>query len=265
MRGIYYAFVRNKDHFLLLFSIVLSSFLLLNSNDPRMGYLRGKISEIVMFISTPITWVDYLLNVEDENKSLREKNLYLSLEMESMYYLKSENDELKEMLEFKEETKISVQSAKVISKGIQPNLISILINLGKVDGVKKNQPVLTPYGVVGKVVELNNKSSNVQLISDMNFRISVRIMPSGATGILRWLDKGMAQIREVQKNVDINIGDKVITSGFSDIYPSGLPVGEVAGVYDDRSSFQKIINITLPNNLSSFQNVFVITEPINGD
>ena len=230
-----------------------------------MGYLRGKISEIVMFISTPKTWVDYLLNVEDENKSLREKNLYLSLEMESMYYLKSENDELKEMLEFKEETKISVQSAKVISKGIQPNLISILINLGKVDGVKKNQPVLTPYGVVGKVVELSNKSSNVQLISDMNFRISVRIMPSGATGILRWLDKGMAQIREVQKNVDINIGDKVITSGFSDIYPSGLPVGEVAGVYDDRSSFQKIINITLPNNLSSFQNVFVITEPINGD
>ena len=87
-------------------------------------------------------------------------------------------------------------------------------------------------------------------------------MPSGATGILRWLDKGLAQIREVQKNVDINIGDKVITSGYSDIYPSGLPVGEVAGVYDDRSSFQKTINITLPNNLSSFQNVFVITDGI---
>ena len=68
---------------------------------------------------------------------------------------------------------------------------------------------------------------------------------------------------EVQKNVDINIGDKVITSGYSDIYPSGLPVGEVAGVYDDRSSFQKTINITLPNNLSSFQNVFVITDGIH--
>ena len=88
-------------------------------------------------------------------------------------------------------------------------------------------------------------------------------MPSGATGILRWLNSGLAQIREVQKNVDINIGDKVITSGYSDIYPSGLPVGEVAGVYDDRSSFQKVINITLPNNLSSFQNVFVITDGIH--
>ena len=260
MRGIYSAFVRNRDHFLLLFSIIFSIFLLLNSNDPRMGYLRGKVSEFVIMISKPIKWINYLSNVEEENKSLREKNLYLSLEMEAMYYLKNENNELKKMLEFKEDTKLSVRSAKVISKGIQPNLISILINIGKLDGVKKNQPVLTPYGVIGKVIEISNTSSIVQLISDMNFRLSVRIMPSGATGILRWLDKGLAQIREVQKNVDINIGDKVITSGYSDIYPSGLPVGEVAGVYDDRSSFQKTINITLPNNLSSFQNVFVITD-----
>ena len=61
----------------------------------------------------------------------------------------------------------------------------------------------------------------------------------------------------------INIGDKVVTSGFSDIYPSGLPVGAVEGVYEDRSSFQKIVNVTLPNDMSSFQYVFVITEKLN--
>ena len=88
-------------------------------------------------------------------------------------------------------------------------------------------------------------------------------MPSGATGILRILKGKTAQILEVQKNVDINIGDKVVTSGFSDIYPSGLPVGAVEGVYEDRSSFQKIVNVTLPNDMSSFQYVFVIIEKLN--
>ena len=72
-----------------------------------------------------------------------------------------------------------------------------------------------------------------------------------------------AQIREVQKNVNINIGDKVVTSGFSDIYPSGLPVGKVEGVYEDRSSFQKMISVALPNDMSSFQYVFVIIEKLN--
>ena len=67
-------------------------------------------------------------------------------------------------------------------------------------------------------------------------------------------------MREVQKNVNINIGDKIITSGFSDIYPSGLPVGEVAGVLDERGSFQKILNVNLPNDMSSFQYVFVIVD-----
>ena len=60
--------------------------------------------------------------------------------------------------------------------------------------------------------------------------------------------------------MEITIGNKVITSGFSDIYPAGLPVGEVAGVFDERGSFQKIVNINLPNDMSAFQYVFVIVE-----
>ena len=65
MRGIYSAFIRNKDHFLLFFFIILSSTLLLNSEDPRMGFIRGKFTDVVKIISSPITWIEFLLNVED--------------------------------------------------------------------------------------------------------------------------------------------------------------------------------------------------------
>ena len=257
MYGIYLALVQHKDHVLFALSLFLSSFLLLNNSNPQMGIIRGKAAEMVSFVSSPLTWVKSLMFLEEENQLLREKNLALSLQIESMLNLQKENEELLGMLDFKRQTKLLIKPARVVNKGIQPNLLSIVIDGGKEDGIDKNQPVLTPKGVIGKTASI------VQLITDVNFRLSVRILPSGATGILRRLKSGTAQIREVQKNVEINIGDKVITSGFSDIYPPGLPVGTVSGVYDDRGSFQKLVNVTLPNDMSAFQYVFVIIEKSN--
>ena len=259
MYGIYLTVVKHKDHFTFALSLFISLYLLLNNENPRMNVLRGKTVGIISFISSPFTWIQSLMYLEKENQYLREKNLGLSLEVESMYNLQSENQELLAMLDFKKKKKIDVRSAKVVNKGIQPNLLSIIVDRGLLDGISNNQAVITPNGVIGKTIQTGNEATIVQLISDANFRLSSRIIPSGATGILRFINNNTAQIREVQKNVNINIGDKVVTSGYSDIYPAGLPVGTVKAVYQDRGSFQKIVNVTLSNNLNSFQYVFIIT------
>jgi len=260
MYGIYLTVVKHKDHFVFAFAIVFSTFILLNNESPKMSIVRGKATDIVSFFSSPFTWIQSLMFLEEENQVLREKNLELSLQVESMLNLQNENNALMEMLEFKKNKKFVIKSAKVVNKGIQPNLLSIIIDRGTVDGVKNDLPVLTPKGVVGKTIETSRHNSIVQLISDANFRLSTRILPSGATGILRFINGETAEIREVQKNVAIKIGDKVVTSGFSDIYPAGLPVGTVKGVYQDRGSFQKVVSIALPNDLNAFQHVFIIAE-----
>jgi len=260
MYGIYLTIVKYKDHFIFALAVVFSTFILLNNKNPKMSIVRGKATEVVSFFSAPFTWIQSLISLEEENQLLREKNLVLSLQVESMLNLQNENNALMEMLEFKKNEKFIIKSAKVVNKGIQPNLLSIIIDRGTVDGVKNDLPVLTPKGVVGKTIETSKNNSIVQLISDANFRLSTRILPSGATGILRFINGETAEIREVQKNVVINIGDKVVTSGFSDIYPAGLPVGTVKGVYQDRGSFQKVVSISLPNNLNAFQHVFIITD-----
>ena len=260
MYGIYLTVVKHKDHFAFAFAIIFSTFILLNNESPKMSIIRGKATDVVSFFSSPFAWVQSLMYLENENQVLREKNLELSLQVESMLNLQNENNALMEMLEFKKNKKFIIKSAKVVNKGVQPNLLSIIIDRGTVDGVKNNLPVLTPKGVVGKTIEASKNNSIVQLISDANFRLSTRILPSGATGILRFVNGETAEIREVQKNVVINIGDKVVTSGFSDIYPAGLPVGTVKGVYQDRGSFQKVVSIYLPNDLNAFQHVFIIAK-----
>ena len=68
--------------------------------------------------------------LEQENQILREKNLILSLQVESMLNLQNENDALMEMLDFKKNEKFVIMPAKVVNKGIQPNLLSIIIDRG---------------------------------------------------------------------------------------------------------------------------------------
>ena len=70
----------------------------------------------------------------------------------------------------------------------------------------------------------------------------------------------MCKVYEVQKNVEISIGDRVITSGFSKIYPPKLPVGVVSGVYDERGSYQKVVNVEIQSDFESIQNVFVVID-----
>ena len=199
MYGIYLTIVKHKDHFVFAFAIIFSTFILLNNESPKMSIIRGKATDVVSFFSSPFAWIQSLMFLEKENQVLREKNLELSLQVESMLNLQNENNALMEMLEFKKNKKFIIKSAKVVNKGIQPNLLSIIIDRGTVDGIKNDLPVLTPKGVVGKTIEASKNNSIVQLISDANFRLSTRILPSGATGILRFVNGETAEIRESTK------------------------------------------------------------------
>ena len=260
MRNLILFIIKNKDHFVFSLALILSFILLFNNKNDNMSVLRGFATDIVSFLSTPMVKVKSLAIVSEENQYLREKNLQLNLELESILYAADENKKLRQLLDFKRETQLKILPARIVNKGVQTNLHSLTIDAGLSDGLLPNQAVLTPEGIIGKIIQTGQTSSLVQSISDNNFRLSVRIMPSGAVGILRWHNNNMCKIYEVQKNVEINIGDRVITSGFSKIYPPKLPVGTISGVYDERGRYQKVVNVEIQSDFESIQNVFVVID-----
>ena len=156
---------------------------------------------------------------------------------------------------------MTILPARVINMSASPYLSSSLsIDVGLDSGVEENDPVITPKGIIGKTTIVGDNASIVQMINDVNFRLSVRIKPSGSTGIMRWLDGGLYLIKEVQKNANVNIGDKVVTSGFSDIFPDDLPVGEVVNITDERGRFQKSVVVQINENIGSIIYLFVIVD-----
>ena len=261
MRTLYLIITKHKDVFALIISIILSLLMLFNSETDNIRLLRSKANRIFAYIYSPISWIRTMTLIEEEASLLREKNLQLSFQLESMRYLFDENIRLKELLNFKRESNLKIFPARVINMGASPHLSSSLsIDIGSESEVSINDPIMTPNGIIGKTVIVGRNKSIVQLINDVTFRLSVRIKPSGSTGILRWLDKDLYLINEVQKNSNVEVGNHVVSSGFSDIFPNDLPVGKVVKITEERGSFQKSVIVKINENIGSIMNVFVVVD-----
>ena len=261
MRTLYLILLKRKDIFTLILSIILSLLMLSNGESDNIRLLRSKANRFFTILYSPITWIRSMALIEEEAALLRGKNLQLSFQVESMRYLLEENNRLEELLDFQRESKMTILPARVINMSASPYLSSSLsIDVGLESGVEENDPVITPKGIIGKTTIVGDNASIVQMINDVNFRLSVRIKPSGSTGIMRWLDGDLYLIKEVQKNANVNIGDKVVTSGFSDIFPDDLPVGEVVNITDERGRFQKSVVVQINENIGSIINLFVIVD-----
>jgi rod shape-determining protein MreC len=260
MRILYLILLKRKDIFTLVLSVILSLLLLSNGEADNVRLLRSKANRFFTILYSPITWIRSLALIEEEAALLREKNLQLAFQIESMSYLLEDNNRLEELLDFQQESKMTILPARVTNMSASPYVSSLSIDIGLESGVEENDPVITPKGIIGKTTIVGDNATIVQLINDVNFRLSVRIKPSGSTGILRWLDGDLYLIKEVQKNANVNIGNKVITSGFSDIFPNDLPVGEVVNITDERGRFQKSVVVKINENIGSIINLFVIVD-----
>ena len=260
MRILYLILLKRKDIFTLVLSVILSLLMLSNGEADNVRLLRSKANRFFTILYSPITWIRSLALIEEEAALLREKNLQLAFQVESMRYLLEDNNKLEKLLDFQQESKMTILPARVTNMSASPYVSSLSIDIGLESGVEENDPVITPKGIIGKTTIVGDNATIVQLINDVNFRLSVRIKPSGSTGILRWLDGDLYLIKEVQKNANVNIGNKVVTSGFSDIFPNDLPVGEVMNITDERGRFQKSVVVKINENIGSIINLFVIVD-----
>ena len=255
-----FSFIMNNKHHALFVSCTIISFSLFftDGSTKNVELFRSRVIDLFSSLYKPVTWIKYSYTLDQENSLLREKVIQLSFQVSSMQFLETENQRLQNLLSFKRDNHLTLLPSKVINKGILPNINSLTIDVGKEAGVQKNDPVLTPEGVIGKILIVGEYSSIVQLINDINYRLSVRILPNGSTGILRWYGNNKCQIREVQKNATVRIGDGVVTSGFSNIYPKDLPVGTVSGIMDKMGSFEKIILVQITEEIESILDAFVV-------
>ena len=139
----------------------------------------------------------------------------------------------------------------------------IVIDRGTLNGIQNDMPVVTPQGLVGRVVEAGPNSSKVQLILDPRSSVGtiVQRAESRVTGIVQGdMDNPtMPQMVNIPKNADVVEGDVIVTSGFGGIYPKGIIVGLVSSLKNDDGGLLKIGVLESAVDFQKLEDVMVIT------
>lgn len=257
------SFVYNtREYFILIFALLISLILISNNDNHQVRAMRGSVLDSFHIIQKPLYYLADLNVVRRDNKRIRQKNIDLSIKISNLTEAKLENKRLRALLDFKSIVgKYKPVTSEVIGFNTASYGNTILLDAGNEKDVRINTPVLNSEGIIGKVIDVGAKTSIAQLLNDRNFRISVTINPVGANGILHG-ERGLSDLKEVPKGLLVAVGDTVVTSGFSDIYPAGLMVGIVTYVNEKPEHFFKEIKVEPSASMSKLKVVFLLVDAI---
>jgi rod shape-determining protein MreC len=167
-----------------------------------------------------------------ENQDLQDENDHLRSENIRLKDLEAENITLRDLLKFSRNTPNYItQAADVIGRDPSPYFNSITINVGDDQGLKPGMPVITGgSALVGRVREVNPRTSKVQLLQDVNSAVNTLIQSSRANGLVKGQPDGSLLMDYIPLEEEVAVGDIVLTSGWGGDLPRSLVVGQVTDV-----------------------------------
>lgn len=262
---------RNKRFLSLL--LLLAATLTLFARDIRGSRSNSFFDRILLVLATPplkLTtsifnsagrlWRRYvaLINAERENEHLRSQRDMLLVENQLLKEQARENERLRELLTFKQRNSFRMIPAEIIGRDPTSWFKSIIIDKGAHDGVVQGAGVITPEGVVGRIIKVAPSSAHVLLLIDVNSNIDAVVQRSRARGIVVGTGENLCRLAYVQKTEDIQEGDQVITSGLGGIFPSGMLIGSVITLHSNKGGFFQHIELQPAVDFSRLHEVFVV-------
>lgn len=206
-------------------------------------------------------WSNYfdLRHVRQENKDLQSEIDRLRLEQAALLEDAKQGERLQALLNFQQKYLYKTVAAQIVGTSGTDQSRVFYIDKGKDDGLQRDMAVITADGIVGKVREVFGHTSQVLGINDQSSGAGVILETTRIRGILRGNAFGQPQIVGLLRDGRIKPGEKVLTAGGDQIFPRGLPVGEVEKIVDDpdRDGFIKII-VKPAAHLNSLDEVLVI-------
>ena len=197
-------------------------------------------------------------SLREENRILQERVNLLNRKIEEQKIVFSDNDRLKELLNFKKTIPFTTISAQVIGRDPSNWSNSLIIDKGLDNGIKQNRAVIFTKGLVGRVLETGRYSSKILLITDPNSKVGVMIQRNRQGGILVGLPEGRCRMIYIALDSDVAPGDKVITAGFGTIFPKDILVGEVLRVDKEPGRLYKSAVIKTAEDLSKLEEILCI-------
>jgi rod shape-determining protein MreC len=176
-----------------------------------------------------------LLDVREQNKRLQTDLNRVQLENQVLRSQLDTSDRAKALSVFQEQSQMKTVAARVIGNSPGSNGRVVLIDRGTGSGIQPGMAVITPDGIVGKIVSSYPTASSLLLITDPAFAAGVLSQKNRVHGTLKGTGNSNAMVDYVQNEQNVEVGEWFYTAGDDRIFPKGLPAGTVTAVRPGRS------------------------------
>lgn len=228
-----------------LIVLLLGLFLLWRIDSPRVERVRIELIDRVVpnfsWATSPLTGTINILRsarsytrIYQQNKDLRRELQQMKAWKEAALQREQENARLLDLNNVRLDPKFTKITGVVLADSGSPFRQTVLLNIGKRDGIVDGWAAIDGIGLVGRIAGVGERTSRVILLGDTSSRVAVTIESNGQTGLVVGDNTSQPPIEFLENPETVRPGDRVMTSGDGGVFPSGILVGQVTQTQSGR-------------------------------
>lgn len=257
----------------IIITIVILVFIVIFSNrEANTSFFENIANKLVMPMQNGLTYLKNKVsgnstfftdinNLKNENQELKEENSRLEQSLRELENIKTENETLKEYLGLTEKYgEYKTVPAYIINKDISNYSKTIVINIGKNDGIEEKMTVIADEGLVGHVISVTDNTAKVRTIIDTSSSISCLMSTNKDSIVCKGTLDSNSELKAMYIPTDANLvqGDSVETSGLGGIYPKGIHVGTIKKIVNTKNITDRYALVETAVDFSKLNTVLVI-------
>lgn len=264
MRNLLSFLINNSYWFVFIFLEAISFYFIFSDNSYQRSVFFNFSNELSGQVYKTSSNVTSYFGLREENVGLLQQNgdLMNRIAMLEDHIFELEKDSLRTraFLDAKYEDKNTYIPARVVNNSVSLVRNYITINKGSKDNIEVGMGVVSHRGIVGEVRAVSSNFSIIQSVLNADSRYSCKLLGANAFGPLEWdgSNPRFATIKDYPSHEKVAVGDTVVTSGYSDIFPSDVMVGIIEGFEMQEDGSQYRLNVDLSTDFNSLTNVLVV-------
>lgn len=265
MRNLLDFLSRHNHWFVFLILEVISFVLLFHYNSYQGSVWFSSANAVSGKVFEWNSAVGQFFSLTDVNRKLTERNIYLEREVEMLTeQINKANKDTTAIERMQQSVMKGYETipAKVVNSSLDKANNLITIDKGAADGVKKDMGVVSGTGIVGIVYLTSDHYSVVIPVLNQQSNISCTIKGRGYFGYLNWSGGSpeYAYINDIPRHAHFRLGDYIVTSGYSSVFPAGIFVGRIKHVYNSEDGMSYRLKITLSTDFARLRDICVIND-----
>lgn len=253
---------RIRDWVILGVLLAASLSMMLAKNHSLVRGMRAGALEATAWLEARFSWVGGYFRALNENEILRQENIILSSRVARSREAVIENERLRRMIGFRDTTNVRLKPVRIINKDITQQQNYLTLDAGARDSIATDMAVIDERGILGRVVLVSENYSRVMPYLNTHARIPAKVQPLQAYGVVRWEGGRADRLRldHVVKTEPVQVGQLVVTSGYSGVFPPGLPIGTVDSVAALAGRNELTIFVRPSSPISNAEYAFVVMQ-----